>query len=58
MTESKKKKSCEKICEKKNFVFAISKKWKMITIMLITNNIFLSIMIKWMIFIMIPMKMF
>jgi len=26
MTESKKKKSCEKICEKKNFVFAISKK--------------------------------
>jgi len=40
------KKSCKKSWEKKKKKFAISKKWKMITIMLITNNIFVLIMIK------------
>jgi len=58
MTESKKKKVVKKFAKKKILFSQFQKKWKMITIMLITNNIFLSIMIKWMIFIMIPMKMF
>ena len=49
-------KKLQKKLGKKKRKFAISKKWKRITIMLITNNNFVLIMIKWMIVIVIPIK--
>jgi len=60
LTKSKKKLR-KNFCEKRKKKFATEirnlKKWKMITMILITNNIFVSIMIKWIIVIVIPIKM-